>query len=1076
MNLLKKILTLSILLVNTAFATNDDFFHYNGLFVDQNQQALLGTSTDSITVSLYSTPTNGVAQYSQVFSAVKVINGAFQLKIGPSLPNLNEYKYLELNINNSALPLSPRIEIQTQAKVLESNKVGGFTVQELINQLQSASNSPNSTQNVQKIVQNFQVSNQLTANHIVNESIVTKSIKLEANNQTCSTDTEGTIRYNFVSKNVEFCDGFSFRSINAPQSTKIVSITPFESRVSIGWHHVAGTTKYRLYYDLDETVTESSNFIETHNNGYYIENLQNWSQYHFAVQSFDQNGKSQLSPIESIQIGKVIDHVAIIPTQKAVKLNWEPTDQATSYTVFYEKSPEVSTNSTNIVTVLPTISISSLEQSTMYYFKVQANKNSKTSSLSTTFHAIQLPRWIEPTFDVKMIKIPNGSFYQGNNQNNSKITISKDFYISTYEVTQKLWKSVTGNQITSEYSVEINDNHPISNITRDQIVKVGGFLDLFNQRIGCQTSNFETDHTRYHPANIGPGCFRLPTNAEWEYMATYALPKDDRDFPLNQYMGPKYQWQVSHDIKFTSVYNLLPTPGGLYHLFGNSNEFIYDTLTNTERNFDLAKLYTSPIDPVLNYHSPNEYLNYNIIRGVQPYSMYTERSRSSKAGFRLLATLPSSPTKVTIKEITPTYKALNLSWSTSVAADKYEITFDTNSSFSKNPIVLTTTSTQIYIDQLINDTNYYFKIRSLQGNLASLPSKVVSASPKLEIVQNISGQIIDGQINLQWDHNPHASAYDIYRVIDSSSIPNLVASTSLNHVLITNLTDSKNYKFIVQAKTNLTQSHFSKTISVGLLPNFIEPVLNYQLVLLPAGSTRISYATTANPHLKSMIKTLTLTKSVYIGKFELTQSQWASVISTINWQDPQNPPTTNSNYVGNDLPAFGVSIAEVVGLGGFLDKVNTAIGCNLSRRRDPQTGRTYDRYHPRFVPPGCYRLPTTQEWEYMAYTNQSDKPYLGLFNSNSNFSDSAWYLQNSSQALHPVGNKLPNNWGVYDVIGNISEFVRDPFLYFDSYSNAIKGGSIYSTEAYQLLPTYIKDIAATTKSNMSGIRLVFVAP
>jgi formylglycine-generating enzyme required for sulfatase activity len=70
------------------------------------------------------------------------------------------------------------------------------------------------------------------------------------------------------------------------------------------------------------------------------------------------------------------------------------------------------------------------------------------------------------------------------------------------------------------------------------------------------------------------------------------------------------------------------------------------------------------------------------------------------------------------------------------------------------------------------------------------------------------------------------------------------------------------------------------------------------------------------------------------------------------------------------------------------------------------------------------RLPTEAEWEYAARAGNS-QPYYGVI------SDIAWYADNSDDALHAVGKKQPNAFGLYDMLGNVSEWVLD--RYFDKY-------------------------------------------
>ena len=71
-----------------------------------------------------------------------------------------------------------------------------------------------------------------------------------------------------------------------------------------------------------------------------------------------------------------------------------------------------------------------------------------------------------------------------------------------------------------------------------------------------------------------------------------------------------------------------------------------------------------------------------------------------------------------------------------------------------------------------------------------------------------------------------------------------------------------------------------------------------------------------------------------------------------------------------------------------------------------------------------YRLPTEAEWEYAARAG-STTPYS--FTAGESLDDYAWYAANADDELQPVGTKLPNAWGLYDMHGNVAEWVLDEY-------------------------------------------------
>ncbi len=91
-----------------------------------------------------------------------------------------------------------------------------------------------------------------------------------------------------------------------------------------------------------------------------------------------------------------------------------------------------------------------------------------------------------------------------------------------------------------------------------------------------------------------------------------------------------------------------------------------------------------------------------------------------------------------------------------------------------------------------------------------------------------------------------------------------------------------------------------------------------------------------------------------------------------------------------------------------------------------------------------YRLPTEAEWEYACRAGTTSQYFCG----NAYGLDSvAWYERNANYAPEPVGTLQPNAWGLFDMIGNVSEFCED--WYHDSYEGAPTDGSAWLEPAGQ---------------------------
>ena len=145
----------------------------------------------------------------------------------------------------------------------------------------------------------------------------------------------------------------------------------------------------------------------------------------------------------------------------------------------------------------------------------------------------------------------------------------------------------------------------------------------------------------------------------------------------------------------------------------------------------------------------------------------------------------------------------------------------------------------------------------------------------------------------------------------------------------------------------------------------------------------------------------------YIGKYEVTQKEWKEIMGN-------NP----SNFKGDNLPVEQVSWYDVVDF------------CNIKSEAEGLT-RCYsgsgENITCNFNANG-YRLPTEAEWEYSARGGNKSKGYNKYSGSN-NIDNVAWYKDNSSSQTHPVGQKKPNELGIYDISGNVWEWCWD---WFDS--------------------------------------------
>ncbi|MCH1494358.1 MAG: formylglycine-generating enzyme family protein [Rubripirellula sp.] len=183
---------------------------------------------------------------------------------------------------------------------------------------------------------------------------------------------------------------------------------------------------------------------------------------------------------------------------------------------------------------------------------------------------------------------------------------------------------------------------------------------------------------------------------------------------------------------------------------------------------------------------------------------------------------------------------------------------------------------------------------------------------------------------------------------------------------------------------------FKDTLSTRkeiLSKSLVRNSIGMQLKRIPAGSFTMGSENGANN--EKPAHKVTLTKPFMLGVHEVTQEQYQRVMGS-------NP----SKFKGSQYPVEQVYWGDAI---EFCRKLS-ALPAERSAGR-------------------VYRLPTEAQWEY-AFRAGSTAEY-GFGDDASDLGQYAWFRDNSGQHTHPVGQKQPNAWGLYDMQGNVSELCND---------------------------------------------------
>jgi hypothetical protein len=184
---------------------------------------------------------------------------------------------------------------------------------------------------------------------------------------------------------------------------------------------------------------------------------------------------------------------------------------------------------------------------------------------------------------------------------------------------------------------------------------------------------------------------------------------------------------------------------------------------------------------------------------------------------------------------------------------------------------------------------------------------------------------------------------------------------------------------------------------VSKLVNYQETLpggIKLDMVMLPAGSFLMG-SPASDPDAVSAEKPQhqVKLKSFSIGQYPVTQEQYQAVMGNNPSNFKNNPKNPVEMVSWNEAQEFCKKLSQL-------------------------TGKKY-------------RLPTEAEWEYACRAGTQTRFYFG--DDAAKLGDYGWYDQNSGSKTHAVGEKKPNDWGLYDMSGNVWEWCEDP--YHDSYAN-----------------------------------------
>ena len=687
------------------------------------------------------------------------------------------------------------------------------------------------------------------------------------------------------------------------------------------------------------------------------------------------------------------------------------------------------------------------------------------------------PLWEEETFELlgdaemTMVRIEPGTFRMGSIHGDSnaepvhEVEITKGFWLGTHEVTQGQWYEVMGTTPWAGQGWALADSiarHPSYPATYISWEDVQEFIARLNAAEGARW-------------------YRLPSEAEWEY-ACRAGTRTQWWFGNNARDLTYYGWSWSADspTAYPQMVNLKrPNPWGLRDMHGNVAEWVQDWYDPGYYHFSPPADPQGPSWPFLD-SAPRRVVRGGSVFNVESLTRsasrgrYAPDTRNAYIGFRLIRldepeALPEPVAAPREQTFYPGGEGMEMMW---IEPGAFEMGSSDYPNASPHEVEISTgfwlgthEVTQGQWDAVMGGTDWaapWVGQSHVQLN-AEYPATYVSWEDVQEFIARLNdeegGRYYRLPTEAEWEYACRAGTttrwsfgddehhLEYFAWYEENARDNAPRSPTLKRANAWGLRgmhgnvaewvqdwydkdyyanspvmdpqgplwppfDAVHHRVTRGGGFNtypaFTQSAFRWIAPPGSGSPFIgfrlvrdaTPQEPTRTVSLPAGAS-MGFARVepgvfqmgsddGDPNEKP-VHEVEISKGFWLGQYEVTKAQWEAVM------EPPSKYQTRWAALSESHPAIGISWNAAQ---EFIEALNTAAG----ERR--------------------YRLPTEAEWEYACRAGMPTRWSFG--DDVRRLEHYAWYRDNAS-GVNEVGQKRPNFWGLYDMHGNVQEWVQDRY-------------------------------------------------